>query len=1034
MIDSWIQDTDFRMLYDAESSLFSIGFNVETNKLTDSYYDLLASEARQASLIAIAKKDVTAKHWNSLNRTLTILGKYKGLISWAGTAFEYLMPNLNIKKYPGSLLDESGKFMIKSQREYAKKLGIPWGISESAFNLKDLNNNYQYKAFGIPWLGLKRGLADEMVVAPYGSILAICDFPKEVVQNMKELEKQNMLGIYGFYEAIDYTPTRLPYGKAYANVKTYMAHHQGLILLSIVNLFCHNKLQERFHRNPQIEAVSILLQEKMPEDMILTKEKKEKVEKIRYTSEATYAERVYTKFNSNLPISNVLANENYTIVLDEKGQGYSMYEGNYINRYKPTSDLPEGIFFYLKNIRNNRIWTSGNISYSGKPDQYSVKFEPDKSQYNRMDGSIETNLKITTGLEEPVEIRTLEITNHGIQEETLEITSYFEPVLSSKESDYSHMAFNNLFLTYDYDEDINSIIVTRKNREQQQKQYYLATTCYTEKSTMGELEYEIDKESFLGRGNYQLPEKVVQSKPFSKKLGLVLDPIVAMKRTIKIMPEETVSVHFLLAVGTTKEEVVNHIEKYQNSEKIVQTFELEKAKAEEEIRYLGLTGDKIEGYQKLITYLLFQNPLKSLYLSKLPKKRYKQSELWKYGISGDLPILLVRMEDVNDRYVVEDILKAFEFMHIQNIKIDLVILDGEKYSYESYVREAIENAILNTHQAYLKNVPGGIFVLSEAEMPKEDRDLLDFCANLKLDCRKGLASNQLQELEEEYLEKQKVLPEEKLSSMYQDEQTIERTMSIYDPDELIYNNEYGGFSKDGKSYHMKVSKEEKLPTVWSHVMANPDFGTVVTETMGGYTWSKNSRLNRITAWSNNQVTDVPSEIIYLKDRENGKKWSVGASPMADEQDYYITYGFGYSVYTHVSDGIVQEVTSFVPRKDKVKVQIIKLKNTNPFRKKLKLVYYVKPVLGEDEMKTNGYLSVRREDANNMLLVENHYETEVAKELMYLSSSEWIHSYTGSKDSFIGKGSIANPEGLDKLSLDNESGLRNKICYGYGTRN
>jgi cyclic beta-1,2-glucan synthetase len=192
IISKIIRDTDFSVLYDNEKSIFSIGFNVEEGKLTNSYYDLLASEARQASLIAIAKRDIPAKHWNNLSRTLTVLDKYKGLVSWSGTAFEYLMPNINIPKYSGSLLDESCKFMIYSQQRYCFKLGIPWGISESAFNLKDLNSNYQYKAFGIPWLGLKRGLADEMVVSSYGSVLAITEKPNEVIENLKILEKEGM--------------------------------------------------------------------------------------------------------------------------------------------------------------------------------------------------------------------------------------------------------------------------------------------------------------------------------------------------------------------------------------------------------------------------------------------------------------------------------------------------------------------------------------------------------------------------------------------------------------------------------------------------------------------------------------------------------------------------------------------------------------------------------------------------------------------------------------------------------------------------
>ncbi len=393
IINKLIKDSDFSKLYDKEARLFSIGFNVEENKLTDSYYDLLASEARQTSLVAIAKKDVPVKHWNNLNRTLTILNKYKGLISWSGTAFEYLMPNMNIPSYPGSLLDESCKLMIMSQKEYAKKLSIPWGISESAFNLKDLNNNYQYKAFGIPWLGLKRGLADEMVVSSYASIMALLEQPKEVIKNLKILEKQGMYQKYGFYEAIDYTPTRLKKGEEYATIKTYMAHHQGLIMLAINNLLSNNILQKRFMENPQTRAVDILLQEKMPENIIITKEEKEKIEKIKYVEDNIYSQVEITKPYSKLPQINSLSGNDYIVIMDSKGRGYSKYGNILINRYKKTADVEQGIFFFFKNIKTKRIWTASNMSYLSQPDKYTMYFTPDQNKIVRQDRKYRNSTK-----------------------------------------------------------------------------------------------------------------------------------------------------------------------------------------------------------------------------------------------------------------------------------------------------------------------------------------------------------------------------------------------------------------------------------------------------------------------------------------------------------------------------------------------------------------------------------------------------------------------------------------------------------------
>ena len=494
-IKELINNTDFTKLFDYKNNLFSVGFDVEGNKLVDSYYDLLASEARQASLVAIAKKDIDVKNWYNLSRTLTILNKYKGLISWSGTAFEYLMPNINIPKYPGSLLDESCKFMIMSQKEYAKKIGTPWGISESAFNLKDLNNNYQYKAFGIPWLGLKRGLADEMVISPYGSILAVTEQPEAVINNLKELEQLGATGKYGFFEAIDFTPSRLNKNKKFEIVKTYMAHHQALILLSINNLFNKKILQKRFMRNAEMQAINILLEERMPENVVITKEKKEKINKIKYNNLDVYSEKVINKINANKEEFNLMSNNNYSILIDEKGYGYSKYNNILINKFKHTSDIKQGMEFYIKNIKNKKIWTNTYNNSVEKPDKYGIVFAPDKTKIDRVDGNIETKTTITISPNDAVEIRRLEIENLGNTDETLEISAVLEPMLSTKEQEYAHPAFNNLFLSYEFIDETNTILVKRKNRSTG-KNMYMAINFHSENNSLGDIEYEISKERF----------------------------------------------------------------------------------------------------------------------------------------------------------------------------------------------------------------------------------------------------------------------------------------------------------------------------------------------------------------------------------------------------------------------------------------------------------------------------------------------------------------------------------------------------------
>ena len=1007
-----INNTDFSKLFDYKNNLFSVGFDVEENKLVESYYDLLAFEARQASLVAIAKKDIDVKNWYNLSRTLTVLNKYKGLISWSGTAFEYLMPNINIPKYPGSLLDESCKFMIMSQKEYAKKLDIPWGISESAFNLKDLNNNYQYKAFGIPWLGLKRGLADEMVISSYGSILAITEDPKGVVDNLKKLEKQGMYNKYGFYESIDFTPNRVEKSKKYANVKTYMAHHQALILLSINNLINNNILQKRFMLNPEMQSINILLEERMPENVIITKEKKEKVEKIKYENFDFYSEKTFNKISNDQDRYNLMANKNYTIIMDDKGNGYSKYKDILINRFKPTSDVEQGIYFYIKNIRNKKIWTNGYNQGIDKPDKYSVSFAPDRTKFVRIDGNIETKTKITVSPNDSVEIRRLEIKNLGNTDETLEISSFLEPVLSNKEQDYAHPAFNNLFLSYEYIEDSNTILAKRKKRSENQKEMFMAVNLYSEDNAIGDLEYEISMERFNGRNNYGIPKLVENSRPLSKKIELSTDSVIAMRKTINVKAKECIKLDLIICVSEERNYVLETIKKYLNMESNKRIFELSRGRIEAENRYLELTGKDISLYQRLLTYILGNNTSFSDY----SEKQYPINELWKYGISGDYPIVFVKIKNVNDIDVIKELIKAYEYFKTKNLEIDLVILNEERDKYNSYVKDAILDSILNRNIAYMLNIKGGIYVLNNIN--DEDKEIISIYSKLVIDAKNGNLNLQLNDLDEDGIKINNNVENEIVEHVEED-QKENKLLNL----DLKYYNDYGGFSQDGKEYYIRVNKDENVPMPWSHIMANENFGTLVTDSMGGYTWYKNSRLNRITAWSNNPILDVPSEIIYLKDYDTKKAWSLGLNPMPDTNDYYITYGFGYAKYEHENFGIRQEAEIYVPKEDSVKVQIIKLKNETLRKRKIKLVYYLKPVIGEDEVKTKGFLKFKFDRNSNTILAQNIINSDY-KNIVFVSSSEKIKSYTGFKKEFLGNGGLQNPSGL---KLDNFSNkFSNKI--------
>ncbi len=1005
-VSDLIDNTDFSKLYSPENKLMSIGFNLEDNELTDSYYDFLASEARQASLVAIAKGDAPSKLWNNLSRTVTSLKGYKGLISWTGTTFEYLMPNINLKQYEGSLIDEASRFAILSQMEYAKKLKVPWGISESAFNLRDLHGHYQYKAFGVPWLGLKRGLEEDIVISPYSTFLSLPYVRSQAIQNLKYLEKEGSRGKYGFYEAVDYTSSRLKKGETHEVVKTYMAHHQGLILLSINNCLHENILQKRFNKNPEIESVNVLLQEKMPVKMIITKEKKEKISKNKTPVDSGYVERVIENRNPRFKNVNVIANPNYKIMINDFGEGVSTYKNQMINDYKVTSELKNGIFFYIRNTKTKKIIQLEKCD--------KVIFAPDKAKFIGKDANLKFEVTVTLDPDKCIEIRRVEIENFGKSDEVLEVICEFEPVLSEQSAQYAHPAFNKLFLKFE--EENENIIVQRKSRSLE-KSVYLATTLYTESDQIVNFEYEIDGEKYRARENYGLPQMIKNQKIFSKQIAQVVSPIVVMKRTVKVASQSDATVDLIITAGDTKEEVRSLIQKVKGKEEVDKIFNVAMARCEEQNKYLRIKSSKLEMYQQLLNYILQLNASDK----KNDTPECSIQSLWKYGISGDLPIFVLKIAKFDEIYVLEDIIRAFEYYRIKNISMDLVILNNEKNVYERFVDDAIHSVISERQLQFLKNTSGGIFVLNQKDLPKEDLKAIELKARVILDSKKGDLSAFLKEMQEKQDAQKDQIEKPKQVQIGEELLPLKK-------EELLYDNDFGGFSQNGKEYIIYKNTENKLPSVWSNVLANKFFGTVVTDGLGGYTWYKNSRLNRLTAWNNNTVLDVPSEIYYLKDEDNSQVWTINSSVNPSPNYYYIRHGFGYSSFQNSYDNLIQTVDVFVPNEENVKVLNFRIKNIIGENRKIKLVVYIKPVLGEDEYFSNG--NIKLEKKGNLLLVKNMFADEDFKDkIMYVTSNENISSFTGDKADFFGNGTIEEPDALYK-QLDGNSGLGKDSCIGF----
>ena len=989
-VSSIIEETDFAKLFDDKTGLFSIGYNIEENKMTDSYYDLLASEARQASLVAIAKKDVSAKHWKNLGRSLTTLNKYKGLISWSGTAFEYLMPTINIKRYEGSLLDESCKFMIMSQIEYARKLGIVWGISEAAFNLKDFKGNYQYKAFGVPWLGLKRGLTDDVVVSSYGAVLAINDIPKETIQNLKTMESMGMYDKFGYYESVDYTPSRARNKKKYAVVKTYMAHHQGLILLSINNLINEDILQKRFFENPEIAGIDILLQERMPDNVIITKEKKEHIEKIKYVNYDYYLERSVDK---NSKEYNAIYNNDYTILVRNDGTGYSKYKDKLINRFKPTDIDNHGIDFWIKDTENGDIWETMN---SKNVQNVKTFFYPDRSTFYCEKDELKMELNTFIAPDESMEIRCLNLKNIGNKYRKFEVSSIFEPVLSTFAEDIAHKAFSKLFLKFEKEE--NCIVVKRSNKNEDN--LYMAVSLF-DGDNKNLLEFGVDKEMVYGRNNYGIPDSVKESRPFGNEVLLTPNPIIALRKSIRIEAGEEKNVVLLVGVSEEKEKAIQSVSKYCNMQQIARAQKLSRAQIEAKIQYLGFTGKRINLYQRILSHLLNPCVRKITEFEKL----YPTEELWKFGVSGDNPILLAKISNISEIDIVKNIVQFHEFVKLQNLKIDVIIENDEPESYENYLQNTINEIVWNS----ANDENGGVFVLKNTT--KDDQELLLYRADLVIDGKFGKIDYLLDEIDSERSEAP--ISSAKYKKINQDDN------HILNMNELKFFNEYGGFSQDGDEYVICINKDKKLPAAWSNIIANEKFGTVVNENMGGYSWYKNARLNRITCWCNDPVCDVPSEVLYISDCQSNKVWTPALVGQNDENEFYVKYGKGYATYMHSCEGIEQRICMFVPQNDASKIYSIQLKNLAPEKRALRITFYMKLALDEDETKSHRFIRYKKDDFSNAIFLKNQVNTQF-NFYTVISSSEKITSFTGKRALFFGEESIDSPAGILQNYFDNMS--------------
>ena len=1027
LADDLVEEMDFGFLYDRERGLFSIGYNVIDGRLDRSFYDALASEARLTSFVAIATGQIAPEHWFKLGRSLTPTDTARALLSWSASMFEYFMPLLVTRAYPGTLLDETYRAVIARQQHYAATRKVPWGISESAYYAYDLDKNYQYRAFGVPGLGLKRGLADDLVIAPYASVLAAPLVAGDVLRNLERLRQLGMSGQYGFYEAIDFTPDRVPEKSGRGIVlRTYMAHHQGMTLVALDNALHDYPMQRRFHDDPRVQSADLLLQERIPHQVPLKNPPIEQVDRVPSARDAaTAAARVYLTPHTLSPRCHTISNGSYVVMVTNAGGGYSHRQQTALTRWREDITMDAwGSFCYVRDLESGVVWSTAYQPTAREPEEYECTFAPDRAVFRRVDGDIETRTEIVISPEDDAELRRVSVTNLGTSARRLDLTSYAEVVLAPGDADLAHPAFSNLFVETRSVTGRDALIAARRPRSGTDRRY-LVHLLSGRGPGAPDAEFETDRAKFIGRGGSLDRPLAMAGRSLSNTTGPVLDPIVSLRRSVRLAPGATARLTFTTGYADSEAAALALIDKYADRRAIARAFALAAAHVPIELRHLGLTMEDTFAFQRLGGRLLVGDP-RLRDLEAVTGNRCSQRDLWKFGISGDLPILLVRVSDDTGVPLVADLLKAHEYLRRKGLVFDLVIVNEHAVSYLQNLQETLERMIESSPERALKDKPGGVFARRADLISKDDQVLLRASARVVMDADEGRLRNQLARPHVPFVPE----PTRTEISEPQDAAAAPRPASPVPGGDLELFNGSGGFAADGREYIVRTG-DSMPPVPWTNVVAHETFGFACTESGAGYTWSDNSHDNRLTPWRNDPVGDPPGEAVFIRHEESGAFWSATPLPAGGSHPYQTRHGQGYSVYEHTRDGVASELTLFVPRAEPAKIFRLALKNTGASPCRLSVILYVDWVLGESRSRTAIHIVTATDPDTGALIATNRFRQEFANRVAVLDLScgaARSRSFTGDRTEFIGRnGSLARPAALGRDQLSNRVGAGHDPC-------